>query len=105
MSERTIDFPTVDASEEPKLTELIGAIADHLHTNVAIETVTSLRVRYDGGCTDLEVILKQLAGDPAGIKVKRVYKNNKNKSLDLPGSKPFRPSVDNLEKGLDPSGS
>ena len=105
MSERVIDFPAADEIETARLSGIISNLAEHYHKPVRIEKVTIMRVNYEGSCIEMDIILKQLAGDPAGFKVKRVYKNNKHKALDLPGSKPYRPSESQVDKSIDPLGS
>ncbi len=95
MSERVIDFPAVSEIETARLSGIITNLAEHFHNPIKIEKVTIMRVNYDGACSEMDVILKQLAGDPNGIKVKRVYKNN-------PKSITFEKK---LEPGIDPLGS
>jgi hypothetical protein len=100
-----IDFPVLNNDETTRLGVIINQLSDHFHSPITIENVTMMRVKYEGSCNEMDIILKQLAGDPAGIKVKRIYKNNEEKLINLPRSKPFLPSQENLEKGINPNGS
>ncbi len=98
MSEKMIDFPVIEAQQHEKLKSIILSLGEHLKSPVTFEEVRMLRVKYDASCLDMDVILKQLAGDPAGIKVKRVRREPFNR-------KPYRISEPAKDKTIDPMGS
>ena len=100
MSERVIDFPVSDEVTTARLSGIISNLGQHFNKPVKIEKVIMMRVNYDGSCSELDTILKQLAGDPNGFKVKRAYKVKA-----LPETKPFRPSEQTIDKSIDPLGS
>lgn len=97
--EKIIDFPIEEATKQVQLSEIIQSLATHLETQVTIESVSLMRVKYDGSCHDIDVILKQLAGDPAGFKVKKIYHKRDG------GVKPLRMVEETSNKHLDPLGS
>jgi len=63
----TIDFPATDDTQTAKLVQLLQDLGDCLETTINIETISVLRVKYDGSRIDLDSILKRLAGNKTGL--------------------------------------
>lgn len=97
MAEKTIDFPARDDASNAKLMNLLKNLADCLESPISIETVSIVRVKYDGSRLELDSILKRLGGNMTGLKP-----INKPK---VASKKLYRPGEQKLEKYIDPLGS
>ncbi len=99
MSEIVIDFPAMDEASEAKMKKLIEDLADCFETTILIEPMTMMRVKYEGNKIEIDAILKRLAGNKTGLRIKSKVKS---KSYSI---KPLRPEETKLDKNIDPLGS
>lgn len=98
MKEVVIDFPAQDEAQNQKLIKLLDDLQDVMNTEIVIETMTIIRVKYDGMKVELGSILQRLAGNKTGLRPATPKKYSSK-------IKPLRISDEPLEKGIDPLGS